>query len=216
MTLVNYTSIEIKESNEPAADLSKFDFILDPIYYEQKLSDNPKMFLRETVIKKLLNVQKYLGKYRLKIWDTYRPRDVQNNIYQKFWNELKSQHPDWNEDKLKSVVGTFVSPPFQKDRIPPHSTGGTVDLTLTSEKGIELNMGTNFDHFGPESSPYYFEIFRDKPEIANNRKILREAMFKEGFTVDSVEWWHFDYGNQVWALKTGNPFAFYGEISNFL
>lgn len=213
MTLVDYTFIEIKENNEPMVNLKKMGFILETKYFEQGLSKDDRMFLRESVAQKLINIQNKLGGLKFKIWDGFRPREVQNNIYQKYWDELKTAHPEWTEEKLKQEVGKFVSPPYQKERIPPHATGGTVDLTLTNREGEELDMGTEFDFFGIEANPFFYEIYKDKPEVTNNRKLLREAMSTEGFTMDQDEWWHFDWGNQIWALKSGEPTAFYGEAT---
>ncbi|MFA7653598.1 MAG: M15 family metallopeptidase [Candidatus Magasanikbacteria bacterium] len=213
MSLVPYTKIEIKENGEPMVDLDKYDFLLEPKYFQQELSPTPKMYLREGVAQKLLKVQKSLSPLRLKIWDAFRSRDVQNNIYQKYWQEFKIAHPEWDNLTLELEVGKFVSPPYQTERIPPHATGGTVDLTLADENGHELDMGTIFDHFGPEAQPEYFETHAGNPTAAKNRKILREAMKAEGFTTDQDEWWHFDYGNQMWALKSDRSPAFYGEAN---
>ncbi|MBU0612709.1 D-alanyl-D-alanine dipeptidase, partial [Patescibacteria group bacterium] len=47
----------------------------------------------------------------------------------------------------------------------------------------------------------------------NNRVLLRNAMVKAGFRQDKDEWWHYDYGNQIWALELNKSFAFYGEAS---
>ncbi len=212
MSLAKYTSIKIQENNEPMADLSKYNFILDPKYFQQKLSTESRFFLREQTAKKLTQVQKNLGPFRLKIWDAFRSRDTQNNIYQKYWEEIKISHPNLNEEELKLEIGKFVSPAYQKNRIPPHTTGGTVDLTLVDKNDNELDMGTEFDFFGPKAQPFYFEIYKDK-KIAKNRQIIREAMINEDFTLDEDEWWHFDWGNQMWALKSGKHFAFYGEVT---
>ncbi|MFA6520851.1 MAG: M15 family metallopeptidase [Candidatus Gracilibacteria bacterium] len=214
MTLVQYTSVEIKENNEPIVDASTLGFILEPKYFKQGLSADSRIFLRKEVAKKLLKIQSELPNLRFKIWDAYRSRDVQNNIYKKYWAELKAAHMDWDDEKLKLEVGKFVSPPYQKDRIPPHATGGAVDLTLIDENGNELDMGTEFDFFGPEAGSLFYEIDKDKPEVTKNRNILQEAMQAEGFTLDQDEWWHFDFGNQMWAFKSGEPFAFYGEVTD--
>jgi len=117
---------------------------------------------------------------------------------------------------LKTAVGFFITPPYDNTRIPAHATGGTVDLTVVDEHGTELDMGTGFDCFGDEAAPFHFEIYRDKPEITRNRKMLREAMMAEDFTLSQSEWWHFDWGNQVWALRSGKSFAFYGEATEVL
>ncbi len=203
--------IPIKENGDPLVLLHEDDFILGHMYFLAGLSPIKEMYLRKTVVEKLFKIQKKLKTYRFKIWDGYRPREVQKNVYQKYWNELEQDHPDWGKEKLILATSTYVSIPDKPNRIPPHATGGTIDLTLADENGKELDMGTEFDFFGSEAAPYYFEEHTINEEVKNNRKLLRVAMFEEEFTINNEEWWHFDYGNQVWALESKKPFAFFGE-----
>lgn len=213
MTVVSFESVEIKELNEPLVDLDGYDFILEPMYFKQGLSSEKNMYLRKGVAEKLTAIQSKLGGYKFKIWDGYRLREVQNNIYQKFWHELKQKQPDWSDEKLAAEVSIFVTKPDNPKRIPPHATGGAVDLTLVDKSGHELNLGTNFDYFGPEAAVYYFDGKNGNKEISNNRKLLREALLSQGFRQDEEEWWHYDYGNQLWAAKLNKPFAIYGEVT---
>jgi len=188
MSIVPYASIKIKESNEPLVDLSKFDFLLEPVYFNDGLSKDSKMSLRERVANKFKKIQQRLKKYRFKIWDNYRPLEVQDKIYQKYWKFFKDKHPEWDDKTLKLEVGKFVSPAYDNDRIPPHTTGGAVDLTLIDKAGKELNMGTEYDFFGPEAAPFYLEIYKNNIKAQKNRRMLREAMLKEDFTLDEDEW----------------------------
>ncbi len=213
MTAVAFESIEIKESNEPLVDLESYGFLLEPMYFKQGLSGKKTMYLRKGVADKLATIQGALGGYKFKIWDGYRSRKVQNNIYRQFWNELKKTHLDWDDQKLAAQVSIFVTKPDDLKRIPPHATGGAVDLTLVDKNGHELKMGTGFDYFGPEAAPSYFGGKNGNKEISNNRKILREALLQQDFRQDENEWWHYDYGNQLWAAKLNKPFAIYGEVT---
>jgi D-alanyl-D-alanine dipeptidase len=128
-----------------------------------------------------------------------------------FWNKLRTDHPTWNEDILKMEVGKFVTVANDPNRIPVHATGGSIDLTLTDLSGNELNMGTEFDYFGPEAASHFFEKNDIDGRIKANRKFLREVMIAEDFRYDDDEWWHFDYGNQLWAASLHKPYAIYGE-----
>ncbi|MBP6946077.1 MAG: D-alanyl-D-alanine dipeptidase [Candidatus Pacebacteria bacterium] len=211
MTLAKFEDIPIHECGEPLVDLSEYAFVLEPSYFNQGFSTESRMFLRQSVAEKLMEIQKGLNRYTFKIWDSFRPRSVQKVIYDKFWQELHIAHPDWDEEKLKIEVGVFVTAPNNPQRIPPHSTGGAVDLTLVDVQGKELDMGTTFDHFGPEAAPFYFEENAQNHEVQGNRKVLREAMLEAGFAIDTDEWWHFDYGNQRWALALGRSTAIFGE-----
>ena len=47
--------------------------------------------------------------------------------------------------------------------------------------------------------------------MRNNRRILRTAMLQNEFTQDDDEWWHYDFGNQLWALRSKHEYAIFGE-----
>ena len=211
MTNVGFEHIEIRECGEPLLNLADFSFVLEPAYFNAGLSADPRLFSRQQIVEKLLRAQERLGGYRFKIWDPWRSRNVQRNIYQKFWSELSAKHPDWTDAELKIEVGKFVTIPDSPERIPPHSTGGAIDLTLVGPDGHELDMGTCFDHFGPESASDYFEVNPLSVAIRDNRRRLREAMLNEDFRADTDEWFHYDFGNQLWAAAKGASCAIYGE-----
>lgn len=211
MTNINFEHIPIQECGEPLVELSQFNFELDPAYYKAGLSNDPALYARQQIVDKLLRLQDQLDGNRFKIWDPWRSRLVQANIYQKYWNELAAANPGWEQDKLKIEVGKFVTAPNNPNRIPPHATGGAIDLTLVGPDGRELDMGTGFDHFGPEAASGYFEEPGRDTKIRDNRRLLREAMISEDFRPDGDEWWHYDFGNQLWAAEKEKPFAIYGE-----
>ena len=130
----------------------------------------------------------------------------------KYWKKLKAAHPQWPEDQLHKQTATYVGVATDPNSIPLHSTGGAVDLTIVDEKGIELDMGTEFDHFGPKAAALYYETTEEKALIRDNRRLLRNALSEVGFRFDEDEWWHFDYGNQIWAGAFNKSKAIYGEI----
>lgn len=67
-------------------------------------------------------------------------------------------------------------------------------------------MGTHFDDMSTASHSYYFERLLHAGRIApdderlRNRRLLHWAMQEQGFTNYSYECWHFDYGNQMYAM----------------
>lgn len=210
MTRVKFESVPIKESDEPLVDLAEYPFVLETVYFDRGVSRLPTHYLRRGVAEKLVRVQESLGSgYTLKIWDGWRPRDVQNALYQEFWQQLKAEHPGWNDEQLRHGTEQFVTMATNRQRIPPHATGGTVDLTLIDKNGRDVVMGTAFDHFGPEAAPGYFE--KHDAQIAANRALLQSAMLAQDFTADDDEWWHFDHGCQLWAVRAGQAAAIYGE-----
>jgi D-alanyl-D-alanine dipeptidase len=69
-----------------------------------------------------------------------------------------------------------------------HSRGSTVDLTIVSADGRELDMGTPFDLFSPKSWPSDDSV---SPVARANRDLLATAMTRRGFAPYDKEWWHF-------------------------
>ena len=47
-------------------------------------------------------------------------------------------------------------------------------------------------------------------EARANRRLLHHLMTQAGFAPNPYEWWHFGYGERVWAQLNRAPFAFYG------
>ena len=152
------------------------DFILDMKYATQdnflktKVYDCQSCFLRLKTVNNLIeaNIQFKRKGYQIKIFDCYRPIDVQK----KMWTIVSD--------------ATYVANPA-KGSI--HNRGGAVDITLVDENGIELDMGTTFDFFGIESGHDY----RDFPrKILKNRRLLKKIMTRNNFESFDSEWWHYN------------------------
>ncbi len=215
MTLLAFENIPIKDNGEPLLDLAHYPFVLEPAYFQLGLSTDPRLFSRKTIADKLLAIQEsFADGTRFKIWDAWRPRTVQNTIFQRYWIKITAAHPDWSEALVRRKVEKFVTRAEDPSRIPPHASGGAIDLTLVNASGKELPMGTVFDHFGAAAASLYFEKPESDKRIRDNRRMLREAMIAHEFRFDEDEWWHFDYGNQLWAAALNKPFAIYGEIES--
>ena len=206
-----FTVIPIRECGEPLLDLSHSGCTLSPEYHRQGLTDESRMFLRKSVVDKLHAIERAWNGARFKIWDGWRPRNLQRIIYEALWARRAREHPEWSADALAVEVGKFVNP-GSDDVVPPHSTGGTIDLTVVGADGAELAMGTQFDHFGEEAASLYFEHHAIDDTVRDNRRMFRDAMITAGFWSHPNEWWHFEYGTQSWALHSGEPHAIYGEI----
>jgi D-alanyl-D-alanine dipeptidase len=212
MTYVSYGHIPIQDAGEPLVNLSTYPFVCMSEYYKQGLTKTPDLFLRKGVAKRLLQATERIGEYTLAIFDAWRPREGQRALYQKFFDDFKTAHPEWDEERLHYETGFFVAQPDNPNRIPPHSTGGAVDLSLIDKNGTLLDMGTPFDFPGEESKALYFEERGRDTQVRENRRLLRDAMLGAGFRVHPEEWWHFDFGNQFWALQYDMPHALYGEV----
>ncbi len=74
-----------------------------------------------------------------------------------------------------------------------HSRGSTIDLTLATADGHEVDMGTPFDFFSPRSWTADSTI---TPQQHANRMLLASAMRRRGFHGYDKEWWHFTLRNE--------------------
>ena len=64
-----------------------------------------------------------------------------------------------------------------------------MSVSLLSLKGLDIDMGSDFDDFSEKSSENYYNL----PEQAlYHRNLLKFIMIKNGFLSIPTEWWHFN------------------------
>lgn len=157
------------------------DFVFDMKYatpdnfLKEQVYPCDECFLRVKTIKALLQAnQAFIEKgYRIKLYDCYRPLAIQK----KMWKIVPNP--------------TYVANP-KKGSI--HNKGGAVDITLVDSMGVELNMGTGFDFFGPEAGHNYTNL---SAEILANRQLLKVIMLQYNFKSFDSEWWHYNLNNSA-------------------
>jgi D-alanyl-D-alanine dipeptidase len=193
--------------------------------------------LRQGVISRLLEAQGLLQSqhphWRLAIFDAWRPLSVQAFMVEHAIAELCRERgldphqPSQARQQVVADVGRFWAPPNPDPAAPPpHSTGAAVDLTLAHQNAqgaVELlEMGSPIDAIGAVSEPDHFsELARrcSDPEWRDtyllwhgHRQTLRQAMEGAGFVQHPNEWWHFSWGDQLWAWRSGAAQACYGRL----
>jgi D-alanyl-D-alanine dipeptidase len=131
--------------------------------------------------------------------------------------ELQRRDPALTGAHLTEEVERYWAAPSTDENSPaPHATGAAVDLTLRWKDGETLWMGSLFDDVTPLAGRDRFEAlapdnfsFSDQ-EARANRRLLHWLMTEEGFAGHPEEWWHFSWGDQMWAAFTGAGEAHYG------
>jgi D-alanyl-D-alanine dipeptidase len=78
----------------------------------------------------------------------------------------------------------------------PHSTGGSVDLTLSDVDGEELAMGGG--------------ATTENVRAVENRRLLDVTLTAVGLVNYPPAWWHWSHGDRYWAFTTGGLIARYG------
>lgn len=156
-------------------------------------------FLRETVAFRLGEVADYLPEpFGLAIFDAWRDPELQGFLYDRVYG-VDHAGPE--------LPAGFVAQPSADEAQPtPHSTGGTVDLTL-SWNGTPLALGTDFDEFSELAFADALESpLGENLRVARDlRRMLVSAMHTRGFVVLAREWWHFEYGTRLWAAVMDQP-----------
>ncbi|MDO4692544.1 MAG: M15 family metallopeptidase [Porphyromonadaceae bacterium] len=138
-------------------------------------------YLERGFASRIARAQRLLSKrrkgYRLLIYDAARPMSVQAAMY-------------------ALVEGTplriYVAPAKRGGR---HNYGVAVDLTIIDAKGKPLDMGSPFDHFGPEAhvgrEDELVKAGRMSSEVRDNRRLLYSIMSEVGLRPYDKEWWHY-------------------------
>ena len=139
-------------------------------FLKSKVYDCAECFLRLKTVKALIEANTvFIEKgYKIKLFDCYRPLDIQKKMWEIVPNPIYVANPS------KGSI---------------HNRGGAIDITLVDKNGKELDMGTTFDFFGIEASHNYPNF---SSIIKRNRKLLRKVMMKQNFNSFDSEWWHYN------------------------
>lgn len=199
---------------------------------------NPTVLMRKSIAERLSainyelqrskEVQELLGgKVELFINEGYRSVELQQKLYDEVFPELiRSEHPKFTTAQVNKMRDERIARPPEPGQSPsPHATGAAVDLRLRYQQpelsyvaGTAVDMGK-----GKRTSlltyPDYFEHHKpinkkDKTAQQNRRVfywVMRGALLGDdsGFVANPVEWWHWSYGDQLWAQLTKAPAAFF-------
>lgn len=162
-------------------------------------------YVRRSVADRLMHAASLLPEgYQLKIYDAWRPYEVQRSLFDEYFAQLKSlpENDRLTDDELCEKAKTFVSMPDRGIRFAyVHSSGGAIDLTVVDPEGNELDMGCGFDDFTPVANTASLEGSSSIVE-RDNRRLLYHVMTEAGFTNFPSEWWHYDFGDKFWAAMT--------------
>ncbi|MFK8009628.1 MAG: M15 family metallopeptidase [Saprospiraceae bacterium] len=148
-------------------------------FVKEKMYDCSRCFLRPQVAKKIVEAHLMLqeGGLSLKMLDCFRPRPIQQKLWNKFKNPLYVTNP---------AKGSM------------HNRGAAVDLTIVDADGKQLDMGTAFDYFGKEAHHAYTKLSK---EVLANRKLLLETMQAVELHPITTEWWHYSFRGKRYELS---------------
>ena len=147
-------------------------------FVKEQMYECGRCFLRPKVARRIFRAHQILQKkgFGLKMFDCYRPRPIQ----QKLWDKVPN--------------ASYVTPPWKGSM---HNKGAAVDLTIVDAAGKELDMGTEFDYFGEEGHHTYQDL---PANILENRRLLKETMASVDLSAIRTEWWHYSFKGQAYEI----------------
>jgi zinc D-Ala-D-Ala dipeptidase len=194
----------------------------NPPYYHAIPGSIDRLLLRRGVVERLAKINARLASADLELWlfDAWRPQAVQIYFHDHWFPaELKRRNPALSGEALTAEVERYWAAPSDGADAPsPHATGGAVDLTIRWRSGEPLWMGSLFDDASEIAHTGLLETATDRfsfsaDEARANRRLLYWLTTEAGFAANPSEWWHFSYGDQMWAKLTGAHAALYGGTS---
>jgi zinc D-Ala-D-Ala dipeptidase len=197
----------IKEDNSPLISLknSGFNLILEP-----SIKKNYNYFVREAVVEKIGRISNKLDKENkvLIIRSAWRSFRHQRLLWVRHFEIICKKHPEKHLKEIRDITSNFIAAKKQS----MHSTGGAVDALIYDLKNdCIMDFGTNDGYtitLTEKCYPHYPDI---SEHAKQNRKLLINLFEEEDFVCDLKEYWHFDYGNALWAIEKGRDHAIYGK-----
>ncbi len=230
-----YQSIPIAECGEQLVAIAAEIITIAPHPYISlgaPYGDRSPFFVRQGILERLQKSQAYLQticpNYQIAIFDAYRPIPVQQFMVDYSFTQLveskglkvDSLSEEQKNSLMTEVMKFWAIPSHDPKTPPPHSTGAAIDVTLyrvstfNGDSMQEINMGSPIDEISARSLPDYFASFRNAQavEFHRDRQLLNEVMTHRGFVRHPNEWWHFSYGDQLWAWISNEKLAIYGGV----
>lgn len=210
-------SIPISENHEPLVDLKNQTVIAYGLSPEiPNNTDYTRM--RQTVYEKLVKAQSALPEgLKLCLYEGYRSLGLQESLFKGRYQKVQNLYPEWSEEEIFNETMKLVSPVINRDgsqNIPPHSTGGAVDVYLIDETGQPVDMGIEVKDWMEDKdgalSQTNSQIISLKAQ--EYRHIMNHVLQVVGFINYPTEYWHWSYGDRYWAYQTDQPHAIYGTV----
>jgi D-alanyl-D-alanine dipeptidase len=142
--------------------------------------------------------------YSLLVVDAFRSQATQELRWQKRIAEMTEAMPQSSPKTVSEAARRFTSPPGGIGS--GHQTGGAFDVTLVDASGRPCDMGTNVKEANCLTLTKAAGL---TPEQRHLRSLLIKAMTRVGFVNYPNEWWHFSYGDRMWAAYSGELLAIY-------
>lgn len=147
--------------------------------------------------------------YRFVVYEAYRPMSAQIKLWEGVVSQKKKEYPDMDPDseEFTALCNIFAANPYRQGS--GHQSGAAVDISLVDAKGKEVDMGGFVRKFDDSAE---FNCPTISKEAQKNRLLLKETLSKVGMVNYPAEWWHYSFGDRLWAKLTGSTLAIFGKL----
>lgn len=186
--------VHVHENFDPLVDFLPHKHII----FNKETLEEP-ILIRKEVLHKLYKIADRLPDgVNLKIYKTFRSRIRMNEAFESVIEQVSADNPGIGRHEAMKLAKYKTDDP--KGSMGGHETGGAVDVALCNNDGVELDYGTKFHEYNDSTFTYSSHITKEQ---CKNRKNLVKLMSKQGFVNFPGEWWHFSYGDRMWAAYKG-------------
>ncbi len=158
----------------------------------------------------LLAAQKYLpANCHFVVYEAYRPMSAQIKLWDGVVAKLSQEYPelDPNSEEFIAKCDVFAANPYRQGS--GHQSGAAVDISLIDDAGIEYDMGGRVRGFDDTAD---FDCPHISVQARQNRELLRDVLSKVGMVNYPSEWWHYSFGDRLWARLTGSKLAIFAKL----
>jgi len=201
--------IPICDNNEPLVNIYEVVPGIKISLLKDTLNIVGGAWVRREVAIRLATIQKTISPLGLVVYDAWRPVTLQKKLFHDYHSLIKRKNPLWSSKKIRIECEKFVAP-VRNGIIPPHTTGGAVDISI-EKKGRLLDMGTTIGECSNKSATYATSLNESEKK---NRQLLCRIMEEQGFVNYPLEWWHWSYGDRYWAHILKQKKSVYGMIDD--
>ena len=180
----------------------------DGIFFNDKYTK--VRLIRKYIYEMLLKAKKYLPKgYNFIVYEAYRPLTAQITLWEEIVKKESAKNPDIKVDSEEFIAlcDKFVANPYRQGS--GHQSGAAIDISLVDDKGVEYDMGGKVRGFENTAE---FDCPDISEEAKKNRRLLNNVLSEVGFVNYPSEWWHYSFGDRLWARLTGSKIAIFGKL----
>ena len=220
---IDFSKYQSIAKNDPLVELkTSAKILVEPCWmidddwegkrYRDYITEHPEyngVYVRSGLASRLKLAANALDeRYRLVIRAGHRPTEVQKRILKDCAEDFKADNPGVSEEEALEHAREFVSDPDLT--LPPHVCGAAVDIDMVDIKtGKLVDFGSKLNDDSEASYLYYPNLTQQQKE---NRLMLVTVMLEAGFASCMPGWWHYSYGDQIWAWFYGETNSLYSPV----